>query len=246
MLVIVSCNGVLPDFSRYRVPCIGLRQPFFILDTDDALVESAGVNTLQRLKDRGFEVYGVQDVSTQMAIVAENSYRDFLNKAGRGGVLPYKSKFSYNKDKSAVKITIRGNSTTIRIANKVNGADSAVIVYADKTPAFKFSYKCDDEIFDDIPLNEDTVLKVDVCSFYRLDRMDYQVRVALGFELCDTETLEHLIDLFHTELIFDIEEGKLLGGVLGVTYPYYPKMCSNDCFTDGDNVGNFQVLIPTP
>lgn len=221
---------------------------FFVLDTDDALVESAGVNTLQRLKDQGFVIDGLQRVSTIMAIVAENSYRDFFNKARKGGVLPYKFKFSYNKDKSAVKITIKDTSTTFRIANKVNGAgagaDSEIVIYANNTPAYKFSYKCDDEIFEDMPLNEDTVLKVDVCGFYRLDRMDYQVRVALGFELCDTETLEHLIDLLHVEFIFDVEDGKLLGGALGMTYPYTPDMCSNDCLINEDNVGSLQTLIP--
>lgn len=29
MFVIVSCNEVIPDFKG-QVPCIGLRQPFFL------------------------------------------------------------------------------------------------------------------------------------------------------------------------------------------------------------------------
>lgn len=240
MFVIVGCSETTGEGPGGRVGLVG---PFQVLDTEDGIVESCDLATLHRLKEQNFVLDGVQEITPIAAVVAGNAHKSFISKAGKGGVLPYGFKFAHNKDKTAVKITVKNTDTAIRVLNKASksGEDASLSVLFDKTPAFRFDYAADIQLMEDVPLYE-IPPRIYVANVYVLRD---QMRVALGFELLDTETGDHIGNLMHIEVAFSLADGSVKGAMLGMTYPYVPNQCVQDFLLNGDHVGNLKTLIPT-
>lgn len=241
MFVIVGCSETTGEGPAGRVGLVG---PFQVLDTEDGIVESCDIATLHRLKEQNFVLDGVQEITPIAAVVAGNAHKSFISKAGKGGVLPYGFKFALNKDKTAVKITVKNTDTAIRVLNKASkgGEDASLSVLFDKTPAFRFDYAAGTQLMEDVPLDDEAVFRIYVANVYVLRD---QMRVALGFEILDTETGEHIGNLMHIETAFSLADGSVKGAMLGMTYPYVPNQCVQDFLLNGDHVGNLKTLIPT-
>lgn len=241
MFVIIGCSKVQGRSCLNTGDRMTLLEPFQVLDTDDAVVEACTTFMLQELVARGYRVEGNPEFKTLSVVVPSDMYEVYLSKVGKGDLLPFDFKFAYNKDKTAVQLSILSAKTVFRVDNTVDGDNSQITISQNKHPIYTFEYR-EDEVWEEgyTPLASAT-LQLKVEGAYRI-RNQFRIPIVVAAYEGYNERQEWVQDLLHFEAVFGANTGHLEGIQLGQTYKFdgYLELC--DFFTASDYRHKFRVV----
>lgn len=241
MFVIIGCSAVQGRSCLNAGDRMTLLEPFQVLDTDDAVVEACTTFMLQELVAKGYRIEGNPEFKTSSVIVPLNMHEAFLSKLGKGDLLPFDFKFAYNKDKTAVQLSILSAKTVFRVDNTVDGDNSQVTISRNKHPIYTFEYR-EDEVWEEGYTHLDSaILQLKVGGVYRIKNQLMVSIVAAVYEEYNGSQ-EWVQDLLHFEAVFGANTGHLEGVQLGTTYKFDEHLEFCDFFTAPDYRHRFRVI----